>query len=383
MTVHLIFIGIIFSWTAASLDALGNVLFKYETVYPMQRKRCHLNWHRIGICLLVFSTLMAVGSISLLPITISSAGSALPIVFGELWSGFLLPHNKLDWKQWLVIAFIVLSVIGVVLCGDHSPPHNVSDDFADNFSLQPTRTIGWISTSGALLLSTAIIIWKFEIPRGGVQTVSILNILGPTCPGAIGNFTQLCLKLSTSAILCTLNPDCESEVHSGYYFLAIAAVILAIIQLNVVAYVMGQLVLTTAIPIYQASLIVLPALSSMFLLGERPSHVAGYVTSLCCLLLGLGYFIVVTADHERKRVEAALLSNQNSNSDIEMDYQEADGTSCIDEDDEIFNLLELFFNNKRVQNLIINFLRESHQENRQFDGPFDGYASLMQLQVPI
>merc|ERR550534_309038 len=98
---------------------------------------------------------------------------------------------------------------------------------------------------------------------------------------------------------------------------------------------MGQLVLTTAIPIYQASLIVLPALSSMFLLGERPSHIAGYVTSVCFLLLGLGYFIAVTADHEKKRAEAALLSNGNSISDIEMDYQEAVGTSCINEADEI------------------------------------------------
>lgn len=377
MSVHLIFIGIIFSWSAASLDALGNVLFKYETIYPMQRRRCYLNWHRVGICLVVCATIMAVGSISLLPITISSAGSALPIVFGELWSGFLLPHNKLDRRQWLVIVFIVLSVIGVVLSGDHSPPHNVSDDFANNFSFHPTRTIGWISTSGVLLISTAAVLWRFEIPRGGVQTVSILNIVGPTCPGAVGNVTQLCLKLSTSAILCTLNPDCESEVHSGYYFLTIAAVTLAIVQLNAVAYVMGQLVLTTAIPIYQASLIVLPALSSMFLLGERPSHIAGYVTSLSFLLLGLGYFIAMTADHEKKRAEAALLSNGNSNSDIEMDYQEAVDTSCINEADEIADLLELFFDNKRVKNLIINFLRESHQENPQLDG----YKSLESIQL--
>ena len=57
------------------------VLFKYETVYPMKSRWC-LNWHRVGMMLVLGGACMAIGSMSLLPITMGSAGSALPIVFG-------------------------------------------------------------------------------------------------------------------------------------------------------------------------------------------------------------------------------------------------------------------------------------------------------------
>jgi len=309
MDLHFILLGILFSWSAAMLDALGNVLFKYETVYPMKSRWC-LNWHRVGMMLVLGGACMAIGSMSLLPITMGSAGSALPIVFGEIWSGWLLPHTQLNKQQWLIIAFIVLSVTGVVISGDHRPPHNVADDFVD--SLDSKEASYWIYLNVILCLFTGIIVLKSEIPSTGLKTCSLLNILGPIFPGSVGAFTQICLRIGSSAIFCTIRPNCYPHLTDEYYALIILVPCFALLQLNAVGYVMGRLVLTTSIPVYQSSLIILPALSGIFVLGERPSHMIGYIASLSCTLIGLAVFVTLTSRIENRMTQedSILLSDR-------------------------------------------------------------------------
>jgi len=273
MDLHFILLGILFSWSAAMLDALGNVLFKYETVYPMKSRWC-LNWHRVGMMLVLGGACMAIGSMSLLPITMGSAGSALPIVFGEIWSGWLLPHTQ--------------------------------------DSLDSKEASYWIYLNVILCLFTGIIVLKSEIPSTGLKTCSLLNILGPIFPGSVGAFTQICLRIGSSAIFCTIRPNCYPHLTDEYYALIILVPCFALLQLNAVGYVMGRLVLTTSIPVYQSSLIILPALSGIFVLGERPSHMIGYIASLSCTLIGLAVFVTLTSRIENRMTQedSILLSDR-------------------------------------------------------------------------
>jgi len=233
---------------------------------------------------------MSIGAIAFLPISMASAGSALPIVFGEIWSGWLLPHTKLNCKQWVIIFCIVSSVGGVAFFGDHEHKSNVMDDFLEN--VWTPHGFAWLSITICLAILCFVLVFLAS-PRSEdeeIKTCSVVNIIGPLLPGSIGNFTQICVRIGSVALLCAIT-SCGEHYPYFIYFLGILIPVFAISQLHFLGTVMSKLNLTTAIPLYQSSLIILPALSGIFILGERPWSMRGYVSCIIFALIALIAFV--------------------------------------------------------------------------------------------
>jgi len=269
-----------------------------------------MRWNHVAICILITGAIGSIGAISLLPISMASAGSALPIVFGEVWSGWLLPHTKLNQRQWSIIFCIVFSVAGVAFFGDHTPKPNVMDDFLDN--VWTYHGFSWLIATVSLAVICLILIFFTPMPTNDIHTCSVVNIIGPLLPGAVGNFTQICVRIGAVALLCVIQ-DCGEEYPYFIYFLGALIPMFAITQLHFLGIVMAKLNLTTAIPLYQSSLIILPALSGIFLLNERPSNIPGYVGCLVLSLTCLAVFIREISLKDSEEAGSEELSIEESN----------------------------------------------------------------------
>jgi len=317
-------LGVCMSWTACSMNSLANVLFKYNVEYPKSRPCVpYLSWHHVAICILVGGSFMSIGAIAFLPISMASAGSALPIVFGEIWSGWLLPHTKLNCKQWVIIFCIVSSVGGVAFFGDHGHKSNVMDDFLEN--VWTPHGFAWLLTTMCLAILCFILIFLTS-PQSEdeeIKTCSVVNIIGPLLPGSIGNFTQICVRIGSVALLCAIT-SCGEHYPYFIYFLGVLIPVFAISQLHFLGIVMSKLNLTTAIPLYQSSLIILPALSGIFILGERPWSMRGYVS---CIIFALNALIVFVRDVSQSEEKAHLVLIESASEEISIEV----ALDCVNE----------------------------------------------------
>jgi len=311
-------IGLMFCWISPMFTSLGNVYFKLHNEklndpvnykkYIDERANSYFNYHYGGIALVLIGTLTSLVSMGLVPLSISCIHSALPIAMGELWSGYLLPHATLTTQQWLAITGILVSVGGVVACGDHDEDGNVVEMFEANIF-----TLGsciFLLIYGIIFAITGMTVYCMEAPyddRGRVVTCSMYNIAGPIFTAALGNITQVTARMVMVAAICIIS-SCGHTYNRGYLVLLLILPIAAIGQLKSLAFTMGTMNINTSVPLYGCGLIILPSTSAIVILGERPSVWLGFVGSIVAIILFNVYFLHLT--HQKQEQDDASTASE-------------------------------------------------------------------------
>lgn len=285
-------IGLMFCWISPMFTSLGNVFFKVHNekcLHPEANKDynpdSYMNFHYSGILLVLIGTLTSLVSMGLVPLSISCIHSALPIAFGELWSGYFLPHTKLTTQQWLAIGGILVSVGGVVYCGDHEEDGNVVEMFEANVFKQ--GSVIYLLIYGSIFAITGLTIYCLPPPvdeNNQIVTCSMYNISGPLFTAAVGNITQVTARMVMVAVICFIT-SCDHTYNQSYWILVIVLPIAAIGQLKSLAFTMGTMNINTSVPLYGCGLIILPSTSAIIILGERPSIWAGFVGSILSIIV--------------------------------------------------------------------------------------------------
>jgi len=294
-------VGIALCWSASMFTSMGNVLFKYHNILRTERidypKSVCSYWH-IAISLLVFGSIASVISFALLPLSINCVHAALPIFLGEVFSGWIIPHNRLDASQWFLILLILISVTGVVAFGDHSTEDNVANEFEKQFV--KTESIIYFSSCIIIGLSAVVVLFTQPLPEQ-VAPCTFYNFSGPVLTAVLGNVTQVCARISMDMLKCFIT-TCEGEhLNPGWYALFVLFPISASIQLFMVSFTMGKLHLVTVIPIYGTLLIVLPSMSGVLMLGEKPKDLQLYSFSIALIVVFVGAFVYITQNKKAQK----------------------------------------------------------------------------------
>jgi len=329
-------IGLMFCWISPMFTSLGNVYFKLHNVkckdpvnykkYIDERANSYFNFYYAGIALVLIGTLTSLVSMGLVPLSISCIHSALPIAMGELWSGYLLPHSALTTQQWLAITGILVSVGGVVACGDHNEDGNVVEMFEANIF-----TLGsciFLSIYGILFAITGMTVYCTEPPTddsGRVVTCSLYNIFGPIFTAVLGNITQVTARMVMVAVIC-MATSCGHSYNRGYFVLLLILPVAAIGQLKSLAFTMGTMNINTSVPLYGCGLIILPSTSAIVILGERPSIWLGFVGSIVAIILFNIYFLHLT--HLKQEQDDASKASSEQGGSLETDTKKVELTTA-------------------------------------------------------
>jgi len=301
-------IGLVICCTGAILNSLGNVLFKFHEVKQEKDATysnsvalgmCFLNWYWAAILTVFIGNGALAVAYGFLPLSIHSVFAAFPIVLGELFSGFLLPHSKLDRTQWLIIAFMCVSMVGVFISGDHSE----SDSVAPEFESSMRRYYGQIFVATwALILCVSGYILLFMNKPATLHPASIYNISGPVFTAAVGTLVNVCARMIMVIIKCKVGDDCDNkETSNAYYSLLFIFPVSALIQLLSLAYTMGKLHLVSVIPLYCTLLVIWPSLAGLVLLQEEPGYLPSYVFFTVLIIICNILFVHITSKKRESR----------------------------------------------------------------------------------
>merc|ERR1712224_533533 len=117
--IHLIFIGLLVGLVSVSFASLGKILFKYL-------KDEEAKWKRYAPdAIIVATNVTDLFTTGVLPLSISSIFSGLPIVLSQLISRWLL-KTRMSRTQWALSFLIVGAISGIVVCQtlDRQPRDN-------------------------------------------------------------------------------------------------------------------------------------------------------------------------------------------------------------------------------------------------------------------
>jgi len=305
-------IGLFLAIASSILVALGNVFFKLQEIKRKQEPNDSFYLDYLAMALVIIGSITDVFSIGLLPLTINTVHSAIPIALGEIFSGCIL-EEKLNVQQWFLIVCILMCVIIVVLSGDHSSNVDVIAIFENH--INSGGTIVMLILMALTAIASGVYIKVHDPGPDEVPPYSLFNIAGPIFVGVVGSFSQTTGKLVLEKFECGWSDHCE-ESGDGYYALCAALLVLAGVQILGVKFIMGKLNIITVIPLYGSVLILLPVICGVVFFKEDPTNVPFFILSLC-LVLFFNWLLLSISQKQHLLKEAKKQESQEQEESVE------------------------------------------------------------------
>jgi len=271
-------IGLIVGLVSVSFSSLGKILFKYW-------KDEESIWKRYAPDAIITATnVTGLFTTGVLPLSVSSIFSGLPIVLSQLISRWLL-KTRMSRTQWALSVLIVGAIAGIIICQtlDKKPRDNHMKTFHKQMFKKQWPMIFFLIP---FVVQTLGVYHIRKYTDEQLASSLKLAVLG----SAIGSsfFVIMGIQIKVAATIIMHASDVASK---AYYCVFGTIPIFALLQLCWVGYMWRKLNHVYVLPLYQSFNVINGTLSGVILFKEYPGWPVGFTMCVLALAAMNGIFL--------------------------------------------------------------------------------------------